>query len=237
MAETSLVTLINSPVPSFQVFPHLAMKESTNDPIKPKKLTSLRNLVRNARKAMERRTDKATSKPKNDPICKASKTVAKSIDVSFPPTKLHHAPTPQRSRAYSDDSSINDDSKSTQHRSFLLANLLPLPATRPCPKKASGRFLRPAMNKKQHQKSCDKHHHPTTVSPTTDDDESLGSDIEGVLMEESVTAEESSWGVLGNSGDSSTFPTLGGLTLSKASQSALNSSLSLLGSRYAETYY
>lgn len=73
------------------------------------------------------------------------------------------------------------------------------------------------------------------VSPTTDD-VSLSSDIEGVLMEESVTA-ESSWGVLGNSGDSSTFPTLGGFTLNNASQSALNFSLSQLASRYAETYY
>ena len=57
-----------------------------------------------------------------------------------------------------------------------------------------------------------------------DDDVSLGS-VEGALLEESVTAgAESSWGVLGNSGDSTTFPTIS-LTLSNASRGALNASL------------
>lgn len=249
----SFVALIKSPPPSFSVPPHGKMKESNNYAIKltasegtsapttttnrKKKLTSLRNLVRNARKAMERRTDKMTPKPKSSPICKASQSQTYSTDFSDGPINVQQKQqgpqaTPRRNRAYSDDSSINDDpNKSSQNRSFLHGSLL-MPTTNSCRKKVHSRFMRPIMNKKRPaEKTFHKHHRPRSVvtpniANTTDDDASLGSDIESALNEESLTA-ESSWGVLGNSGDSSTFPTLGGFMLSSASQSALNASLSL----------
>lgn len=171
---------------------------------------------------MERRIDKSSkskSKKNKDVNGNLSKqqitTPLTSDDLSVVSKKKQSA---QRGRAFSDDSI-----EIKQHRSFRRVNSPPKR-----PRRKPIRITRVSQrNMSRHDLDDNRSTRRMTRRNrvTTDDDGSLGS-VEGALCEDSITvaAAESSWGMLGDSGDSSTFPTVS-IALSNASKSALNASL------------